>query len=68
MSIGTQSSPQYQITKAVLNPLSVNSNNQFSLFVEYVAVNTSLILNLPSPPILDAYLPDDFLYPFYVAE
>lgn len=68
VSIGTQAAPQYQITKAVLNPLSVSTNGQFTLFVEYVAVNTSVILNLPSPPIIDAYLPDDFLYPFYVAE
>lgn len=32
-SIGTQSSPQYQITKAVLNPLSPAINGQYSLFV-----------------------------------
>jgi len=24
-------------------------------------------MNVPSPPAIDAYLPDDFLYPFYVA-
>jgi hypothetical protein len=67
ISIGTQSNPQYQITKAVLNALSVSSNNQFSLFVEYMPLSNSVILNLPSPPVINAYLPDDFLYPFYVA-
>jgi hypothetical protein len=65
--VGTKASPQYQIMKAVLNPLSVSSNSQFSLFVEYMPVSSSVILNLPSPPVIDAYLPDDFLYPFYVA-
>lgn len=65
--IGTQANPQYQITRAVLNPLTVTSNNQFTLFVEYVGVSSSIVLNLPSPPVIDAYLPDDFLYPFYVA-
>jgi hypothetical protein len=24
-------------------------------------------LNVPNPPTINAYLPDDFLYPFYVA-
>jgi len=23
---------------------------------------------IPPPPIIDAYLPNDFLYPFYVAQ
>lgn len=67
LPIGTQANPQYQITKAVLNPLTVTSNNQFTLFVEYVGVSSSIVLNLPSPPVINAYLPDDFLYPFYVA-
>lgn len=67
VSIGTQANPQYQIVKAVLNPLSVASNNQFSLFVEYMPLSNSVVLNMPSPPIIDAYLPNDFLYPFYVA-
>lgn len=67
VSIGTQANPQYQIVKAVLNPLSVASNNQFSLFVEYMPLSNSVVLNMPSPPVIDAYLPNDFLYPFYVA-
>ena len=69
MPIGTSTSPQYQITKAVVSPVTVTStgNGQFSLFVEYISVSNSLILNLPSPPTIDAYLPNDFLYPFYVA-
>jgi hypothetical protein len=33
ISIGTQASPQYQITKAVLNPLTTSTNSQFTLFV-----------------------------------
>lgn len=67
LPIGTKANPQYQITKAVLNPLAVANNAQFTLFVEYVGVSSSIVLNLPSPPVIDAYLPDDFLYPFYVA-
>lgn len=67
LPIGTQANPQYQITKAVLNPLAVTYNDQFTLFVEYVGVSSSIVLNLPSPPVIDAYLPDDFLYPFYFA-
>ena len=70
MPIGTSTSPQYQITKAVVIPVipvASTGNGQFSLFVEYISVSNSLILNLPSPPTIDAYLPNDFLYPFYVA-
>lgn len=32
-----------------------------------MSVSNAVMLNLPSPPVIDAYLPDDFLYPFYVA-
>jgi hypothetical protein len=67
LPIGTQANPQYQITKAVLKALTSTSNGQFTLFVEYIGASSSIVLNLPSPPVIDAYLPDDFLYPFYVA-
>lgn len=65
-SVGTQSNPQYKIVKAVVNGLTV-ANKQPSLFIEYQSIANSVVLNIPNPPVIDAYLPNDFLYPFYVA-
>lgn len=67
--IGTQFYPQYEITKASASPISIDFSNpnQYSLVVEYIKISSDITLYLPSPPIIDAYLPNDFLYPFYVA-
>jgi hypothetical protein len=68
LPIGTNLNPQYQIVQAQLNPLSnTNTNLPTSLYVEYQPISTSVFMNVPSPPKIDASLPDDFLYPFYVA-
>lgn len=67
-AIGTNLDPQYQILSAKLNGLGNTATNQpTSLFVEYQQLNTSILMNVPSPPVINAYLPNDFLYPFYVA-
>lgn len=66
--IGTNMAPEYQILQVELNPLgNTNTGLPTSLFVEYQTVSSSVFMNVPSPPVIDAYLPDDFLYPFYVA-
>lgn len=66
--IGTNLNPQYQIIQAQLNALTnTNTNLPTSLYVEYQAISTNVFMNVPSPPKIDAYLPNDFLYPFYVA-
>jgi hypothetical protein len=38
-----------------------------NLNIEYQPISNLVTLNVPNPPTIDAYLPDDFLYPFYVA-
>ena len=67
LSIGTEKSPQYKIMQASLNGLTASTTNQPTLFIEFQPIPNSVFLNTPSPPTIDAYLPDDFLYPFYVA-
>ena len=68
VSIGTAKNRQFQIVKAAVNGLNNPASGQpISLFVEYQEVSSSVVMNVPSPPSVDAYLPDDFLYPFYVA-
>lgn len=66
--IGTNLDPEYQIVQVQLNPLgNTNTGLPTSLYVEYQAVSNSVFMNVPSPPVINAYLPNDFLYPFYVA-
>jgi hypothetical protein len=68
VSIGTFKNRQFQIVKAAINGLNNPASGQpISLFVEYQEVSSNVVMNVPSPPSVDAYLPDDFLYPFYVA-
>lgn len=66
ISIGTSTSPQYKVVNAATNPIDTK-NNQPSLFIEFISVANSVVINTPSPPVLNAYLPNDFLYPFYAA-
>ena len=67
LPVGTEDNPQYKIANAQLNGITASTTNQPTLFIEFEQVATSVILNTPSPPTIDASLPDDFLYPFYVA-
>lgn len=68
IKIGAAGSEQYKIVKADILPVSpVVSQNWKSLFVEFRLVPTDIIMNAPPPPKINAYLPNDFLYPFYVA-
>lgn len=64
--IGTELDPQYQILQVRLQPASTISTEVY-LFVEFQAVSTGVFLNVPPPPKIDIRLPNDFLYPFYVA-
>ena len=58
--------PQYEILQARLQATGTISN-EVKLFVEFQAVGSAVTLNVPPPPTIDATLPSDFLYPFYVA-
>lgn len=64
--IGTELDPQYQIIQARLQPGGAVTS-EVQLFVEFEAVSSSVVMNVPSPPTIDLTLPNDFLYPFYVA-
>ena len=66
ITIGTELEPQYQIIQARLMP-SGTITTEVQLFVEFQAVTTGVVMNLPPPPAINARLPNDFLYPFYVA-
>jgi len=64
--IGTLLNPQYEILSVAVNGVT-SINGLCSLYIEYVSIDNSYSLYAPSPPKVDAYLPNDFLYPFYVA-
>ncbi len=38
-----------------------------SLYIEYINAQNTYSLYVPPAPKVDAYLPNEFLYPFYVA-
>jgi hypothetical protein len=65
--IGTQNNPQYKIVSASVKAANEKNVNAQTLFIEYVELDFTVTLNVPNPPTINAYLPDDFLYPFYVA-
>ena len=67
--IGTELDPQYQITHAIIESTGIISTTEVYLFVEFEMITTgsSVFMNVPPPPTVQAPLPDDFLYPFYVA-
>jgi hypothetical protein len=64
--IGTELDPQYQIVSAKLQPAGTISTT-VNLYVEFEAISSGVFMNIPSPPTINAQLPSDFLYPFYVA-
>lgn len=66
VKVGEESNYQYQITNVTASTLSTQ-NSQSTLYVEYIEVENTAELYIPSPPTIEASLPDDFLYPFYVA-
>ena len=49
-----------------MRPLT--SNDGLSTFyIEFISVDNKFGLYVPPAPTVDAYLPNDFLYPFFVA-
>lgn len=66
-AIGAENNPQYRIISSAARAANDYSNNIQTLYIEYMKINSTVKLNVPNPPTIDAYLPDDFLYPFYVA-
>lgn len=65
--IGAEASPQYYVLRVMAELIS-NTAKEKVLFVEYQEVTGSPQMYIPPPPKVDAYLANDFLYPFYVAQ
>ena len=66
INIGVPQNPQYEISKVEVKPVIVKDGLS-KLYVEFVSVENKFGLSVPPVPIVDAYLPNDFLYPFFVA-
>jgi hypothetical protein len=64
--MGIPSKAQYRIDKIEFKGVA-SKDGLSSLYVEYVNLENPYSLYVPPAPTVDAYLPNDFLYPFYVA-
>ena len=65
--IGREGNSMFQVVYASALISSTSNNNRCQLFVEYKQVDSSVLTYVPSPPSVQAYLPNDVLYPFYVS-
>lgn len=66
INIGVPQNPQYEISEVVLSPFTIKDGLS-TLFIEFVSVENTVNLYVPPAPTANAYLPNDFLYPFFVA-
>lgn len=66
INIGQPQNPQYEISKVEIKPVIIKDGLS-TLYIEFISVDNQFGLYVPPAPIVDAYLPNDFLYPFFVA-
>lgn len=64
--VGAAENPQYYVTNMTVQDVS-SLNQAHTIYIEYQELTTTPAMYIPPPPRVHAYLPNDFLYPFYVA-